>query len=292
MLAVQSLVVLGLAVSTRLWLTVTLVVIGGAMQFGIMTHCNTVVQAVVDDDHRGRVMSIYVLCWGGSLPLGGLLLGTVWHLVGPVIALGASGLVALSIAAYTLRASVPLARPVPGRPLGSRLRGSHQVEDVLGVLVVRVALEVGQLGEDVGRGVVEPRRQPRLGHRLADEPHLGHPPPGLPVHPLRGLGRTLGQLGLRAPPLVEQGGLHVPRAGVRAQREQQRGRRLGPAGVGELGGRGGADALADDDRLQPVPWNSFAIDRPPTRTGTAGWTRPSPAAGRRCRRRRRSRRWW
>ena len=118
MLAVQSLVVLGLAVSTRLWLTVALVVIGGAMQFGIMTHCNTVVQAVVDDDHRGRVMSIYVLCWGGSLPLGGLLLGTVWHLVGPTIALGASGLVALSIAAYTLRASTlcagtPVPRPVP-----------------------------------------------------------------------------------------------------------------------------------------------------------------------------------
>jgi len=42
----------------------------------------------------------------------------VWHLVGPTIALGASGLVALSIAAYTLRASTlragtPVPRPVP-----------------------------------------------------------------------------------------------------------------------------------------------------------------------------------
>ena len=32
---------------------------------------------------------------------------------GPVIALGASGLVALSIAAYTLRAATPVPRPVP-----------------------------------------------------------------------------------------------------------------------------------------------------------------------------------
>ena len=48
----------------------------------MMTHCNTVVQAVVDDDHRGRVMAS-AAAPGGSLPLGGLLLGTVWHLVGP-----------------------------------------------------------------------------------------------------------------------------------------------------------------------------------------------------------------
>ena len=94
------------------------------MQFGIMTHCNTVVQAVVEDDHRGRVMSLYVLCWGGLLPLGGLLLGTVWHLVGPVIAIGSSGLIALAVAVSTLWPRSVLGEPGPlsePAPLGDPL---------------------------------------------------------------------------------------------------------------------------------------------------------------------------
>jgi MFS family permease len=111
MLAVQGGVVLALGFTTTLWLAVALVTVGGAMMFGIMTSCNTIVQAVVDDDHRGRVMSLYVMCWGGLMPIGGLLVGVLWHLTGPEWALAANGLAALAVAGAVLRPSLAPERP-------------------------------------------------------------------------------------------------------------------------------------------------------------------------------------
>jgi hypothetical protein len=63
-----------------------------------MTECAAIIQTVVADSHRGRVMSLYFLCWGGLLPVGGLILGASWHAFGPVVALGASGLTCVVVA--------------------------------------------------------------------------------------------------------------------------------------------------------------------------------------------------
>jgi len=98
MLALAGVVMATLAVATHLWLVVVLALAIGALQFAIMTECAQVIQSVVADSHRGRVMSIYFLCWGGLLPIGGLVLGTTWHAFGPVVALGASGTVCVAIA--------------------------------------------------------------------------------------------------------------------------------------------------------------------------------------------------
>jgi MFS family permease len=117
MLVVQGAVVVAMAFATTQWLLIALVMLGGAMQFGIMTSCNTVIQAVVHDSFRGRVMSLYVMSWGGLMPIGGLLLGTLWHLFGPEVALGSSGVVALVVAGSVLRPGavrgVATATPVP-----------------------------------------------------------------------------------------------------------------------------------------------------------------------------------
>jgi MFS family permease len=102
LLGLQGLVVAGLGLAPTLWLLALLVAVGGAVQFGIMTLCSAVIQAVVDDSHRGRVMSIYVLCWGGLLPIGGLLLGAAWHLAGAAFALAASGAVTTAVAGVLL----------------------------------------------------------------------------------------------------------------------------------------------------------------------------------------------
>ena len=114
LLALQGVVVVALGFTTVLWLAVALVTIGGAMMFAIMTSCNTVIQAVVDDDHRGRVMSLYVMCWGGLMPVGGLLLGVVWHFAGPQVALGSCGLAALLVAGAVLRPGLAQERPDAG----------------------------------------------------------------------------------------------------------------------------------------------------------------------------------
>jgi MFS family permease len=51
-------VMVGLGFSRLLWLEVVLVGVAGALQFAAMTHCGSVIQQVVDDDHRGRVMRL------------------------------------------------------------------------------------------------------------------------------------------------------------------------------------------------------------------------------------------
>ena len=43
---------------------------------------NALVQSELTDDVRGRVMSLYVWAWGGSLPLGGLVLGSAGAVIG------------------------------------------------------------------------------------------------------------------------------------------------------------------------------------------------------------------
>jgi MFS family permease len=103
MLIAMGLTVAGLGVNRGLWLEFVLVGVGGGLLFAIMTQCNSVIQQVIDDDHRGRVMSLYAVCWGGLLPVGGLVLGTVWHFFGPMVALSINGGVAIAFAAWVLR---------------------------------------------------------------------------------------------------------------------------------------------------------------------------------------------
>ena len=68
--------------SRILWLSHVLMVFIG---FGIICHAasiNTILQSVVDDDKRGRVMSFYTMCFVGTAPLGSLALGQLAHLIG------------------------------------------------------------------------------------------------------------------------------------------------------------------------------------------------------------------
>lgn len=75
LIAVVGLV--GLAFSASLVpATICSFVISGA-GIAVTTKLNVVVQRQLTDDVRGRVMSLYSWAWGGSLPLGGLLLGYI-----------------------------------------------------------------------------------------------------------------------------------------------------------------------------------------------------------------------
>jgi MFS family permease len=63
----------------------TIVVIGIASMLMVNT-INVTVQNAVTDELRGRVMSLYVLVFAGSAPLGGLLAGTLAELFGAAMA--------------------------------------------------------------------------------------------------------------------------------------------------------------------------------------------------------------
>ena len=72
-----GLAVTGFALSAWLWLSLLMLFLAG---FALMMHMaasNTVLQTIVDEDKRGRVMSLYTMAFMGMAPLGSLLAGAL-----------------------------------------------------------------------------------------------------------------------------------------------------------------------------------------------------------------------
>ncbi|MEM7409475.1 MAG: MFS transporter [Myxococcota bacterium] len=63
------------AVSTSLWAALLTQFVLGWCYFAIMTSLQTLVQQLVDESKRGRVMSLFQVAWAGLVPWGGLALG-------------------------------------------------------------------------------------------------------------------------------------------------------------------------------------------------------------------------
>jgi MFS family permease len=74
------------------WLSVMTLVLAGFGMMLLMAASNTFLQTVVEEDKRGRVLSLYTMAYIGTAPLGSLLLGvTAQRLGAPVtIAMGAA----------------------------------------------------------------------------------------------------------------------------------------------------------------------------------------------------------
>lgn len=65
------------SLSRQLWLSLPLMVITGLGMIMQIAACNTLIQTIVDDDKRGRVMSLYVMAFIGTAPFGSLLAGAI-----------------------------------------------------------------------------------------------------------------------------------------------------------------------------------------------------------------------
>lgn len=99
---------LGLAIFSQIgWLPLALVTIAvvGASGVTFMTINNTIVQNLVDEGYRGRVMSLHQLTWG-STSIGGFLLGSLAQIINAPFALLIGGLIAaIGTASISLHAS-------------------------------------------------------------------------------------------------------------------------------------------------------------------------------------------
>jgi len=73
---------IALGLSTRLWLTLSVMPVIGLGLMVQMASTNTVLQTIVDDDKRGRVMSFYSMAFMGMVPLGSLLAGILAQFIG------------------------------------------------------------------------------------------------------------------------------------------------------------------------------------------------------------------
>src|SRR5262249_2845732 len=61
--------------SEDLWLSLVLLPLIGLGMMVVMSSCNTILQTIVEDDKRGRVMSIYTTAFMGVAPFGSLWAG-------------------------------------------------------------------------------------------------------------------------------------------------------------------------------------------------------------------------
>lgn len=73
---------IGFSFSRVLWLSLVLMVVTGCGFMVQMAASNTVLQTIVDEDKRGRVMSFYTMAFMGTAPFGSLLAGSVADRIG------------------------------------------------------------------------------------------------------------------------------------------------------------------------------------------------------------------
>lgn len=113
-LAVFGLGVIGVALSRVFWLSAAALVVTGFGAIRMIASCNTLVQTLVDDTQRSRVMSLYALAFLGIAPFGSLLLGALAHRMGAPLTLGMSGAMLLATAAvWSFRQTALAAAAVP-----------------------------------------------------------------------------------------------------------------------------------------------------------------------------------
>lgn len=98
-LVVQAVAMGVFAWSTSGVLSVAALLVVAAITFASLTGMNVLLQTVIDDRQRGRVMSLYIVAWGGLVPVGSLVLGALADVVGPAAAMSmfAGLLLALSL---------------------------------------------------------------------------------------------------------------------------------------------------------------------------------------------------
>jgi predicted MFS family arabinose efflux permease len=110
MTVVYGAIIVGVAFSRTLWLTLPLLFCAGVLGAAYMSGNNVVIQHRVTDDVRGRVTGAYMLTWG-LMPLGALPMGILADHVGITISV-AAGAIASSLLAGLLGVASPALREI------------------------------------------------------------------------------------------------------------------------------------------------------------------------------------
>lgn len=101
--AVFGVGLIGFALSRRLWLSLIFLVVVGVGMMVQMAATNTVIQTIVDDEKRGRVMSFYTMAFLGTAPFGSLLAGAISTRLGAPHTMLMSGALCLAAAVWFAR---------------------------------------------------------------------------------------------------------------------------------------------------------------------------------------------
>jgi predicted MFS family arabinose efflux permease len=63
------------ALNTHVLFALTVQLVVGYFYFSVMTSLQTLIQTLVDESKRGRVMSLFQVAWAGLVPFGSLSMG-------------------------------------------------------------------------------------------------------------------------------------------------------------------------------------------------------------------------
>ena len=91
---------IGFSLSRTLWLSVPILGCCGFAMITQMAASNTVLQTIVDDDKRGRVMALYGMAFLGMMPLGSLMAGFLADRIGAPMTVAIGGVVCIVTGAW------------------------------------------------------------------------------------------------------------------------------------------------------------------------------------------------
>jgi len=92
---VFSITLVGFSISQNYAVSQILVIIAGYSIMSQTASSNTIIQTIIDDNMRGRVMSFYTMSFMGTMPVGSLLIGGFAESFGAPAALMAGGIICL-----------------------------------------------------------------------------------------------------------------------------------------------------------------------------------------------------
>lgn len=95
-----SITLMAFALSTFYPVSQILVMAAGYFIMSQTASSNTIIQTIIDDNMRGRVMSFYTMSFMGTMPLGSLLIGTLAESFGAQMALLFGGIVCMAAALW------------------------------------------------------------------------------------------------------------------------------------------------------------------------------------------------
>jgi len=96
------------AMSTSVLLSAVLLTFTGFGMMVQMVASNTIIQTIVDDDMRGRVMSFFAMSFAGTMPFGSLYAGSLASSIGAPRTLIISGIVCIAVALLFYRRLKPM----------------------------------------------------------------------------------------------------------------------------------------------------------------------------------------
>jgi len=103
------------SLSRLLYFSLGLMLLSGIGQIIMMASCNTLLQTLVDDDKRGRVMSFFIMGFMGATPVGSLIAGSLASKIGAPWTVFIGGLVCI-IGAFFFARRLPILRKL-ARPI-------------------------------------------------------------------------------------------------------------------------------------------------------------------------------